>query len=749
VSLRGFSTASLARASARHRWVVVAVWAVLFVVSGIVVATLLGGALTTTQVATNDPESARANALIDERFPTANGISELVIVRSASLTVDDSRYREFVEQLQARLAALGPDVVSSAGSYYLTGDESLVSTNRQTTLLPLLLTGSLDEARTHIEDLHAIVDSAGESAEFDVFQIGFVTSSRDFQEISEKDLQTGELFALPIAMVILVLVFGALVAALLPLLLAALTIVVALGFTALIGQAIDLSFFVVNMITMMGLAVGIDYSLFIVSRFREERRNGRDQLDAITVTGATASRAVLFSGMTVVVALVGLLIVPLNVFQSLAAGAIMVVVVAVVAALTLLPAILSLLGDRVNALRVPIIGRVSAEAQRGREGAIWDRITRTVMRRPVISLTLAAGILIAAAVPYFGIKTGAAGVSSLPEGIRSRDAQIVLQEEFSVGLISPVQIVVDGDVASPDVQGAIERLQASLVADPDFGPPNLAPNPAARAALLRVPLAHDPVSPEAIDAVRRLRDDLIPRAFEGVDARAFVTGVTASNLEFFDVTDQYTPIVFAFVLGISFLLLTVVFRSLVVPLKAIVMNLLSVGAAYGLIVLVSQHGVGAELLGFQQVDTVEAWIPIFLFAVLFGLSMDYHVFMLSRIRERFDQRGDNTEAVAFGLRTTGGLITGAAAIMVAVFGGFAAGELVMFQQVGFGLAVAVFLDATIVRSVLVPSTMKLLGTRNWYLPGFLQWLPDLRVEPSAPAIATQADPVPVEAESRR
>ena len=749
MSLRAISTASLARTSARHRWVVVAVWAVLFVLAGVVVATLLGGALTTAQEATNDPEYARANNLIDERFPTANGIPELIIVRSSSLTVEDSRYRVFVEQLQARLAALGPDVIVSSGSYYLTGDESLVSTNRQSTLLPLVVALPLDEALKHIADLHAIVDSAGESTEFDVFQTGFVTSSRDFQEISEKDLQTAEVFALPIALVILVVVFGALVAALVPLLLAALTIVVALGFTALIGQAFDLSFFVVNMITMMGLAVGIDYSLFIVSRFREERRNGRDQLDAITATGATASRAVLFSGMTVVVALVGLLIVPLNVFQSLATGAILVVVVAVVASLTLLPAVLSLLGDRVNALRVPVIGRGTVEAQPGRQGAMWDRITRTVMRRPVISLTLAAGILIAAAVPYFGINTGAAGVSSLPEGIRSRDAQIVLQEEFSVGLVSPVQIVVDGDVAAPDVQGAIEQLQVSLAADPDFGPPSLAPNPAARAALLHVPLSHDPVSPEAIDAVRRLRDELIPRAFEGVDARALVTGVTAGNLEFFDVTDQYTPIVFAFVLGISFLLLTVVFRSLVVPLKAIVMNLLSVGAAYGLIVLVSQHGVGAELLGFQQVDTVEAWIPIFLFAVLFGLSMDYHVFMLSRIRERFDQRGDNTEAVAFGLRTTGGMITGAAAIMVAVFGGFAAGDLVMFQQVGFGLAVAVFLDATIVRSVLVPASMKLLGKRNWYLPGFLRWLPDLRVEGTeAPVPSGGAHTVPVEAEAR-
>ena len=264
--------------------------------------------------------------------------------------------------------------------------------------------------------------------------------------------------------------------------------------------------------------------------------------------------------------------------------------------------------------------------------------------------------------------------------------------------------------------------------DPAFGPSVYETNDAGDVGLLSIQLALDPATEEANAAVRRLRDAYIPQAFHDVPVNVYVTGQTAINVDSLDVTASYTPYVFLFVLGLSFILLMLVFRSIVVPAKAIVMNLLSVGAAYGLIVLVSQKGFGADILGFQQVDTVEFWLPLFLFSVLFGLSMDYHVFLLSRIRERYDQTKDNTDAVAYGLRSTGRLITGAALIMVAVFGGFAMGELVMLQQVGFGLGVAVLLDATIIRSILVPSSMKLLGNLNWYLPSGLKWLPHLGIE---------------------
>jgi RND superfamily putative drug exporter len=341
---------------------------------------------------------------------------------------------------------------------------------------------------------------------------------------------------------------------------------------------------------------------------------------------------------------------------------------------------------------------------------------------------LGAGILVAAAVSYFNINTGFAGVSTMPEDAPSRQAFEILASEFSGGLSSPVQVVVDGDATSPEVKGAIDELQQLVDRDGMFGPTRVEVNEAADAAVVSFPIDADPYSEAATSSIASLRDEYVPDAFDNVDAEVLVGGDTAFNADFFALADRYTPIVFSVVLGLSFLLLMIVFRSIVVPLKAIVLNLLSVGAAYGLVVLVFQEGVGADLFGFQQVETIEAWLPLFLFSILFGLSMDYHVFLLSRIRERFDETRNNAESVAYGLRTTGGLITGAAAIMVAVFGGFAAGDLVALQQTGFGLAAAVLIDATLVRSVLVPASMKLLGNRNWYLPRWLGWLPNISVE---------------------
>ena len=535
------------------------------------------------------------------------------------------------------------------------------------------------------------------------------------------------------------MVFGTLVAALLPMTLTVFTIVFALGVTALIGQTFQLSFFVTNMITMIGLAVGIDYSLFIVSRFREERARGLEKLDAIGRAGSTATRAVFFSGVTVVVALFGMLIIPTVIFQSLGLGAILAVVAAVAASLTLSPAILSLVGDRVNRLRVPLIGRRGGTRTAEANGGFWDWVTRSVMRRPVVSLVIAAGILGAAAIPVADMKTGFNDVSSFPDGFETKEAFLLLEKEFSFGLVSPLEIVIDGDIGSSAVRDGIDRLREAVLRDEAFvGEPTLEANAAGDLALLSAPLTGPSSGDVAVGAVKRLRGEHIPTAFAGVPATVLVTGAPAFNQDFFELTDRFTPIVFAVVLGLSFVLLTIVFRSIVVPIKAILMNLLSVGAAYGLMVLVFQKGVGAGLLGYQQSGAIDAWIPLFLFTVLFGLSMDYHVFLLSRIRERYDQTGDNSEAVAYGLRSTAGLITGAALIMVAVFGAFSSGNLVMFQQVGFGLAVAILLDATIIRSVLVPATMRLLGNANWYMPPVLRWLPDLRVEreASAPAEAS-------------
>ena len=713
-----FSTEGLARASARRPWVTLGLWAVAIAVAGWISSQYLADALTTSADFTNSPEAVQAEELIAERYGE-EGVTEILILSSEDATVDDPAFEQAVRTVQGEAIDQGGEAVT----FFDTEDPSMVSEDQQTTLMPVTFedTRNIADYLPTVEGLIETTDENGLSAQ----AFGPITIEDDFSHIAEEDLAQGETFGVLVALVVLVLVFGALVAGLIPIAMGIASIAVAIGLVALVGMAVDFSFFVTNMITMMGLAVGIDYSLFIVSRYREERFKGLEKMDAIGAAGSTASRAVFFSGMTVVLALIGMLLIPTTIFRSLGAGAIFVVVVAMLASLTLLPALLGLLGDRINSLSI-----LRRKADLGSENShrFWNAITRRVMARPVISLVLGAGVLLAAGLSYFNIDTGFAGVSTLPEDTGSRQAFETLSDEFSGGMNSPIEIVVDGDIESAEVQGGIESLQASLASEELFGPSQVVPDESGDTALITAPVNADPQSEAATSSIDRIRDDFVPQAFDGVDAEVLVGGDTAFNKDFFDLTDTYTPIVFVFVLGLSFLLLMVVFRSIVVPLKAIVMNLLSVGAAYGLIVLVFQEGVGADFFGFQQVEAIEAWLPLFLFSVLFGLSMDYHVFLLSRIRERFLETHDNTESVAYGLRTTGGLITGAAAIMVAVFAGFAAGNLVMLQQMGFGLAVAVFIDATLVRSVLVPASMKLLGDRNWYLPRWLEWLPNISVE---------------------
>jgi RND superfamily putative drug exporter len=423
-----------------------------------------------------------------------------------------------------------------------------------------------------------------------------------------------------------------------------------------------------------------------------------------------------------------MLLVPSSIMRSLAAGAILVGIVSVIAALTLLPAVLSLVGDRVNALRIPYFGRsVGAQA----ESRFWNRIVGFVMRRPGASLAVAAALMLAAAIPVFGLETGSSGISTLPDRFASKQGFELLNQEFPGQTTDPVRIVIDGDADSPQLRAAVDRLEAELAERPIFGDPT-ATDDAERTTVLTVPIAGDAVSEPAIEAVRDLRTEVVPAAFAGVDAEVLVGGDTAVELEYHDTMDTWLPRVFAFVLGLSFILLTIAFRSIVVPATAIVMNLLSVGATYGLLVLVFQEGVGNEIFGFEQVDHIEAWVPLFLFSVLFGLSMDYQVFLLSRIREKFGQTQDNDDAITFGVGSTARLITGAALIIIAVFWGFAMGDLIMFQQMGFGVAVALLLDATLIRSVVVPATMALLGRWNWYLPSWLRWLPDVHVEGAEP-----------------
>jgi uncharacterized membrane protein YdfJ with MMPL/SSD domain len=706
-------TERIARACAARPGRTLAAWGLALVASVLCLVFLMSG-LTTEATLANNPESVKADRLLEGAFPPEPGgfVTDLAVVRSEELTVDDERFSAFVEGLIDDPRA--SEAVADVRDYYSTRDASLVSEDRHATLLLLNIVS--EEAAA---DVIEIVEEADADPDFAVAVAGNQVLDHDFNLLSERDLQEGELqFGLPAALIILLLVFGAVVAGLVPLLMAMFSILVALGLVAILSQAFELSIFIVNMLTGMGLALGIDYSLFVISRYREEREGAREPFDAIGAAGATASRAVLFSGFAFVVAMFGMLLVPSSIMRSLAAGAILVGITSVLAALTLLPALMGLLRDRVNRLRIPFVGGRSA----GREGRFWGSIVDGVLRRPALSLVVSVAVLVLLALPAFRIEIGTSGVSTLPDDLAAKKGFVAIQRDFSGQSVEPVEVAVAD--SSPETGQRLEALRDRLADDPRFGEGDV--RSGRDVSLLRVPVRGDEVSDEAVAAVRDLRKNIVPEELPGREA--YVGGTTSENIDYFDAVTDPAPLVFAFVLGLTFVLLTVAFRSLAVAFTSILLNLLSVGAAYGLLVLVFQEGVGADLLGFQQVDAIEAWVPLFLFSVLFGLSMDYQVFLLSRIRERYDQTRDTRDAVRWGVASTARIITGAALIIVAVFSGFARGDLVMFQQMGFGVAVALLIDATIIRSVLLPSAMALLGERNWYLPKWLDWLPHFEVE---------------------
>ncbi|HEX5801324.1 MAG TPA: MMPL family transporter [Gaiellaceae bacterium] len=721
-------TEKLARAAARHPKRTVGVWSAAFVVAVAAIALLLPSAITTEADVTSDSESRRGYDLMFSRLPPRPpvggeevlAVNEVVIARSPGRSIEDPAIRTEVERLASALEATG--ATRAVRTVWSTGDRSLVSPGGDATMLTIA-TGP--DAEDRIEELIAVVEQA-DAGPLEVSITGEWTADRDFLAISNKDLKEGELFfGLPAALVVLLLVFGAVVASLVPLLLAIVAITLALALVAVIGQVWELSFFVVNMLTGMGLALGVDYALFIVSRFREERAAGIEKLDAIAVTGRTASRAVLFSGSAFVIALTGMLLVPDTILRSLAAGAILVGITAVAAAMTLLPAVLSLLGDRVDALQLPFGRRGTAG-----ESRFWGWVVARVQRAPVVSLVLATGFLVALALPALELRTGSAGIRTLPDSYASKQGFLALEREFGAGTVDSAIVVVEGALGDAGVRAAVDDLARAIDSDPAFAEPETRITPDRELAIVEALVVGDSRDESAVQAIERLRADVVPAALAGVDARGLVTGETAEIVDYRELMEDWLPVVFLFVLAFSFVLLTVAFRSLVVPAKAIVLNLLSVGAAYGVLVLVFQKGVGNELFGFPQVESIEAWLPLFLFSVLFALSMDYHVFLLSRIRERYGQTGDTRDAVAHGVRSTARLITGAALIIIVVFAGFATGDLVMFQQMGFGVAIALLIDATVIRSVLVPAAMQLLGDRNWYLPRWLEWLPHIEVEAS-------------------
>ncbi|TVR72074.1 MAG: MMPL family transporter [Sphaerobacteraceae bacterium] len=730
--IRRLSTGGISRLSAKRPWLIVVGWV-------LVLAIAIGA---TTQMKTtfdgemtNGAESVVAANLIGERIGGDQAVTEIVIVRSETESVDSPAFQAHVEEVTSGLTSMDNLVTGVVGYYDLRDAgvpdaSSMVAENGKALLLQVEMgtdfNAAGEQAASYLETISEL-----NTSEFEVMTVGDVSGNEEILSVAAEDLGMAQTYGLPAALIVLVVVFGALIAAGIPIIVGLMAVAVAFGLAAGVSQFFELDFFITNMIAMIGLAVGIDYSLFIIERYREERASGNEKLDAITIAGSTASKAVVFSGLTTTLALVGMFLLPMTTFQSLAIGAMLAVAASVMAALTLIPAVLSLLGDRINWPRLgrgqPTVADTTSQAT-----GMWARITRAVMRRPIVAMILSVGLLLAATAPVIDLNTGQTGYESMPES-NIKTAYAALQEDFYAGALAPVQIVVDGDITDPEVMAGGQRLIQSLSSDPNFGAASFEIAPDNDLAVISVPLQTGVSSDESMATVEHLRSELIPDAFGDAPATVLLTGATVMIDDFNSMLGDYMPIVFAFVLGLSFIVLMVAFRSIVIPFMSIFMNLLSVGAAYGLLVLAFQHGYG-EFLGLTHTPIIEAWIPVFLFCILFGLSMDYHFFLLSRIREHFDLTGDNDEAVAVGLQTTGKIITGAALIMVVVFGAFAAGRLVTFQQLGFGLAVSVLLDATIVRSILVPSMMKTLGAWNWYLPNWMSWIPRVSIEGKRPEL---------------
>lgn len=691
------STSRIAAAAARRPWLTLGLWLL-----AIVAMMGASGTLKLVDDERGTPfESTEAYNLWVQNNESTD-LVETVVVSSQTLTVADAAFTDHVAELVSAAQDLeGVESVVAPDAQFGT-----VSADGDTALITITLAPADGDALSEVAStLQASIDAHAQP-EIRTALVGLASGGNMFDKLSQDTLLKGELIGIGVALIILVVVFGAFVAATTPIIVAITSIITATGLAALASSMIDLHTFTLNMVTMMGLALGIDYALVSVQRFREELAHGKSPADAVSVTGATANRAILISGSTVVVSLLGMLLVPSTIMRSLALGAILVAVTSVAAALTLLPALLRLLGTRINRGRL-------RKARVGEGGGVWSRIARGAVARPVASALCAVVVLLGLAVPALSLRQGFSGVESLPADNELRVSVERITDEFGYGS-NTTYVALTGEATAH-----ADALAAGIANDPAFADVVVQHEQDVTFVVARD--VFEVSEPEALEALDRLRHDIVP-ATVGEAGQALLGGDAAESADFSGLMNSWFPWVVSGVLLVSFLILTVVFRSLAVPAMTLFVNGLSVAAAYGVLVGTFQFGWG-EAVGFTQVDTIAPWLPLFLFAVLFGLSMDYHVFLLSRVHEAFSRRGNAREAIITGVRTTGALITGAALIMVAVFGGFASGDVSELSQMGLGLAAAIILDATLVRVVLVPALLARMGERAWTVPLWLEWLP--------------------------
>jgi uncharacterized membrane protein YdfJ with MMPL/SSD domain len=691
----------------------------------VVIAFVLGGFAgqrTLTDEDQGTGESSRAEAALSDAFEGGAEEQILVQVRGDG-TVEAASGQAAIRDVERTLR--GREGIKKVDRPVLSGD-------RRSAVVGFEMTVEDDHKRA--ETLIAPIEAAikevnARHAEVRVEQFGDVSVSRALSQSLDDDFQKAETLSIPITLIILLIAFGALVAALLPVVLALTSVVAAIGLTAVFSQIMRVDEATASVVLLIGMAVGVDYALFYLRREREEREAGRSSSQAIDIAAATSGRAVLVSGLTVLVAMAGMFFTGHATFVSFAVGTMLVVAVAMIGSLTVLPAMLSALGPRVEKGRVPLLGRV--RARRGTESRAWGFVLDRVLRRPLVFAALATALLVALAIPALGMKTANSGIEDLPRDLPIMQTYDRLQAAFPGGQIPAVVAVTANDVTAPAVRDAIGALRDEAVASEQFEQPTLVTvSDDKTVAAVELPIVGDGTDARSEAALEELRGEIVPETVgraPGVDAD--VAGMTAGSKDFNDLMQSRAPLVFAFVLSLAFILLLTTFRSIVIALKAIVLNLLSVAAAYGVLVLVFQHGWGASLLGVDEATqgAITSWLPMFLFVILFGLSMDYHVFILSRIREAYDRGMRTEDAVAHGIKSTASVVTSAAAVMVAVFSIFGTLTFIDMKQMGVGLAAAVLIDATIVRAVLLPATMKLLGDWNWYLP---RWIGGRLPQPS-------------------
>jgi len=713
--------------SARHRAIALIGW--LLLVAGAVV---IGNSLGTKNLNSYDPgEAGRA-----ERVLSSPGVvqraaeSVLIQERAGGRTIAaDLQARAAIRQVTValeripRVATNVQSPLAPGGTGLAAGGHGLISRDGRSALVTFEVAGNVNNSGQIVAGAQRAV-AAVQAAHpgLRIAEAGDASVNRAINNVVSDDFRHAEVTSVPITLVLLLVVFGALIAAGIPLLLAGTAVATAISLLAIPSRWLPIGSTTSSVVLLVGMAVGIDYSLFYLRREREERAAGASQTEALRTAAATSGRAIVVSGLTVMISLAGLFLTGIDVFTGIAIGTILVVGVAVIGSLTALPALLSLLGTWVDKGKIPFLGRRRTAARRSR---FWNALVRRVVTRPVLWGGTAALALVALAVPAFTMRLADPGLHDLPASVPVVRNLLAIQHSFPGGP-APAEVVVTGkDLSGQPVRQAVAALQGRAgTSGPLREPVTATLLGHGRVLVISVPLAGDGTNRTSISALETLRDRALPATLGKVSGVSYaVAGNTASTHDFSARMHSRAPVVFAFVLGLAFLLLLLTFRSVTIPLMSIVLNLLSVGAAYGLLTLIFQDGHLSGLLGFSPYGGIVTWMPLFLFVLLFGLSMDYHVFILSRIRE-LRQRGWNTpQAITGGIAGSAGVVTSAAVIMVAVFSIFATLSLIEFKMFGVAMAAAVLIDATVVRGVLMPASMSLLGERNWYLPRWLSWLP--------------------------